>query len=146
MKEIRGRGSVLLKKNWGKLGGYRLYSYIYKCNNNKILIHLRLNLDEAVCEYRLIFLLYVGAPDNVTQIARKLSTEHTEDTEIFVEDLRFLLGCRASPMRSPLKFFPEATYCCAFWSRILVKDSRCQRNFYYPRNTRRTRKSMTDTN
>lgn len=62
MKEIRRRGSVLLKKNWGKFGGYRLYSYICNCNNNKILIHLRLNLDEAVCEYRLIF-LYVGDPE-----------------------------------------------------------------------------------
>ena len=62
MKEIRGRGSVLLKKTGGKFGGYRLYSYICNCNNNKILIHLRLNLDEAVCEYRLIF-LYVGDPE-----------------------------------------------------------------------------------
>ena len=56
MKEIRGRGSVLLKKTGEKFGGYRLYSYICNCNNNKILIHLRLDLDEAVCEYRLIFL------------------------------------------------------------------------------------------
>ena len=30
-------------------------------------------------------------------------------------------------------------------TEILVKDSRCQQNFYYPRNTRRTRKGMTDT-
>ena len=54
--------SVYYKKTGGKFGGYRLYSYICKCNNNKKLIHIRLNLDEAVCEYRLIF-LYVGDPE-----------------------------------------------------------------------------------
>ena len=62
MKEIRGRGSVLLKKTGETFVGYRFYSYICNCNNNKILIHLRLNLEEAVCEYRLIF-LYVGDPE-----------------------------------------------------------------------------------
>ena len=56
--------------------------------------------------------LYVNTASSFCMLViRKflLSTEHTEDTEIFVE------------------------------------DSRCQQNFYYPRNTWRTRKSMTDT-
>ena len=81
-----------------------------------------------------------------------LSTEHTEDTETilvedyskdFVLDLPIGYFChdsaknkvldlfsalaapkiRASPMRSPLKFFPKARYSSAFWSEILVKDS-----------------------
>ena len=51
-----GDGVLFYLKNWEKFVGYRLYSYICNCNNNKILIHLRLDLDEAVCEYRLIFL------------------------------------------------------------------------------------------
>ena len=80
-----------------------------------------------------------------------LSTEHTEDTETilvedyskdFVLDLPIGYFCRdsaknkfldlfsalaapkirASPMRSILNSSIEATYCCAFSVRILVKD------------------------
>ena len=53
---IFNQNPCITKKTGEKFGGYRLYSYICKCNNNKKLIHIRLNLDEAVCEYRLIFL------------------------------------------------------------------------------------------
>ena len=87
-------------------------------------------------------------------VARKffLSTEHTEDTILvedyskdFVLDLPIGYFChasaknkfldlfsalaapkiRASPMRSKINPSRKATYCCAFWSKILVKDYFC---------------------
>ena len=51
----RGWGSVLLKKNWEKFGGYRYYSYI--CNHkSKINKDFYEKAEEVVCEYRLFFL------------------------------------------------------------------------------------------
>ena len=83
------------------------------------MIYVYFIIKEAVCEYRLFFLLYVGAPDNVTQIARKLSTEHTEDTEIFVEDY-FKIFVRMSSVSDaiPIKILPRRNVLL----RILVKD------------------------
>ena len=61
MKEVRGRGSVLLKKTGGKFGGYRFYSYICNCKS-KLNQDFYDKAEEVVCEYRLFF-LYVGDPE-----------------------------------------------------------------------------------